>query len=381
MASHFWLPLRAPGPKTYRSLKAVCMLVLLGSSLRCYAQDSDSPSNADKASRPAQSARLSVLNGGRAPHDGRVADANTPPPATNAPAAASPFDRQDLNAGHWAFRAKQSQDATAPGAPRLGHASKRARPIAGDFNGDGLSDVALYLDGEWFIDLDGDGQWSDEDLYVRLGGPDDQPVVGDWDGDGKDDVGVFGNDAAEHPQPAQSPDAEHANANQPASAAATDSTPRQARVVQRTRDGETRSNEVDHVLVFDLPGAVAVAGDFNGDGVDTLAIFSNGHWFVDVDGDGRFDKADFEADFGAAGDYPVVGDFTGDGVDEIGIFRNGIWRIDTNGNHQLDDEDLAFEFGVLGDLPVVADFTDSASDQAAVYHSSSSEPSEESTKE
>ena len=49
-----------------------------------------------------------------------------------------------------------------------------------------------FLDGEWFIDINGNGRWDEEDIWLKLGTKGDQPVVGDWDGDGKDDIGIFG---------------------------------------------------------------------------------------------------------------------------------------------------------------------------------------------
>ena len=48
---------------------------------------------------------------------------------------------------------------------------------------------------------------------------------------------------------------------------------------------------------------------------------------------------------------PVVGDFNGDGIEEIAIFRDGKWIIDTNGNRQIDAADRVIEFGQAGDKP------------------------------
>jgi hypothetical protein len=70
--------------------------------------------------------------------------------------------------------------------------ARNAIPIAGDFNGDGRAEVGVFLDGDWFVDLNGNGLWDDEDLWAQLGNEGDKPVVGDWDGDGKDDIGIFG---------------------------------------------------------------------------------------------------------------------------------------------------------------------------------------------
>ncbi len=43
-------------------------------------------------------------------------------------------------------------------------------------------------------------------------------------------------------------------------------------------------------IVFDLPDAQPLAGDFNGDGYDEIALFVNGEWFVDLNGNGRWMK-------------------------------------------------------------------------------------------
>ncbi len=69
---------------------------------------------------------------------------------------------------------------------------KDAIPVVGDFRGDGASELGFYVDGQWFIDLNGNGRWDAGDLWARLGTRDDQPVVGDWNGDGKDDIGIYG---------------------------------------------------------------------------------------------------------------------------------------------------------------------------------------------
>ena len=65
-------------------------------------------------------------------------------------------------------------------------------PVTGDFNGDGITDIAVYIDGQWFIDLNGDGKWDSGDLWAQLGTENDIPVTGDWDADGKTDIGIYG---------------------------------------------------------------------------------------------------------------------------------------------------------------------------------------------
>ena len=64
-------------------------------------------------------------------------------------------------------------------------------PLTGDFNGDGIEEIAVYRDGSWWIDIDGNRQLDAADLNYQMGGADDHPIVGDWDGDGIDEPGLY----------------------------------------------------------------------------------------------------------------------------------------------------------------------------------------------
>ena len=65
-------------------------------------------------------------------------------------------------------------------------------PVVGDYNGDGVCDIGVFIDGQWFLDLNGNGRWDEGDLWAQLGSDDDLPVTGDWDADGKTDIGIYG---------------------------------------------------------------------------------------------------------------------------------------------------------------------------------------------
>ena len=128
---------------------------------------------------------LSIINGGfpRGMRNGE--------PVEEAQVAAQ-ADR--LNVYAWSVRGlKASTWHIVSTNPRKDAATQRmvfdlpgAQPLAGDFNGDGFDELALFLDGEWFIDINANGRWDENDIWLRLGKKGDQPVVGDWDGDGKD---------------------------------------------------------------------------------------------------------------------------------------------------------------------------------------------------
>ena len=102
------------------------------------------------------------------------------------------------------------------------------------------------------------------------------------------------------------------------------------RLVKRGATGLVFRNTIDHCFDLGTERGIAVAGDFNGDGVDTVAIFRDGHWTIDANGDGQMNDGDIEQDFGQADDRPIAGDFDGDGVDEIGVYRDGNWLISTD---------------------------------------------------
>jgi len=247
-----------------------------------------------------------------------------------------------------------------------------ARPLAGDFDGDGDDEVAVFLDGVWFIDMNGNGVWDEGDLWASLGDAADQPVAGDWDGDGKADIGIFGpawiGDAkaisAEPGQPdaQNAPDGRYKNVPPALADAAIGH-----RTMKRTESGRLRSDLIDHVFRYGTDGDRAVVGDWNGDGVATIGVFRDGTWYLDVDGNGRWSEHDIKIGFGRAGDVPVPGDWNGDGITNLGVYRNGTWYVDSNSNMQIDAHDKVFELGGLHDKPTVGDFDGDGVDQPAVY--------------
>ncbi|MEZ5584680.1 MAG: hypothetical protein R3F37_19625 [Candidatus Competibacteraceae bacterium] len=60
------------------------------------------------------------------------------------------------------------------------------RPVSGDWNNDGFSDIGVYRNGTWLLDLNGNRKWDGcaTDGCFPFGAPSDFPVVGDWNNDG-----------------------------------------------------------------------------------------------------------------------------------------------------------------------------------------------------
>ena len=132
---------------------------------------------------------LSVVNAGwpRSVTRGRRALSNF----TSAPIDAAgwqnvPLDAGAVDAGQ--VRGRQRRRSCA----RKCSAIRTAMPVTGDFNGDGVCDIGVFIDGHWFLDLNGNGRWDEGDLWAKLGTEGDLPVTGDWDGDGKTDIGIYG---------------------------------------------------------------------------------------------------------------------------------------------------------------------------------------------
>ncbi|HWA98245.1 MAG TPA: SdrD B-like domain-containing protein [Pirellulales bacterium] len=271
----------------------------------------------------------------------------------------------------WKLRTVEDDDQVS--VTELVFGINGALPVTGDYNGDGRTDIGVFVDGQWLIDLNGNGAWDKDDLWAKLGYADDLPATGDWDGDAKTDIAIYGKAWPGDPNHIRydpglpNPDnrllAQRERNVPPKPHMATYG----VRAMQRTSGGKVRSDLIDHVFNYGAPGDRPVAGNFNGSGVDTIGVFRDGVWHLDQDGDGRFTKSDGSFTLGQAGDLPVVGDFNGDGVDELGVYRQGKWLIDINGDRQLDDRDMTVEFGGPLDLPVVGDWNGDGRDDLGVY--------------
>lgn len=59
--------------------------------------------------------------------------------------------------------------------------------VSGDYDGDKLTDVAVYRDGQWYVQKSSDGTL----LEAQLGRREDLPAQADYDGDGKTDFAVY----------------------------------------------------------------------------------------------------------------------------------------------------------------------------------------------
>lgn len=116
---------------------------------------------------------------------------------------------------------------------------------------------------------------------------------------------------------------------------------------------------------FGVPGDTPLLGDWDCDGLDTVALYRESTGLVYLRNSNDFGVADRQFFFGIPGDVPVAGDWNGDGCDTLGIFRDGRFFL----NNQLDTSfaDLDFYFGAPGDRPIAGDFNGDGRDTVGVH--------------
>jgi hypothetical protein len=114
---------------------------------------------------------------------------------------------------------------------------------------------------------------------------------------------------------------------------------------------------------FGQPGDIALACDWNGDGVDTLGVFRSGVFYLtDTPGSGR---AETVFAFGQRGDQPVCGDWDGNKTETVGLFRAG--TVFLRNSNSTGIADGFFPFGDRGDTLVAGNWDGDAYDTIGVW--------------
>ncbi len=85
--------------------------------------------------------------------------------------------------------------APTDGLFSFGTGLTNALPVVGDWTGTGTTKIGVYDNGVWYLDLNGNGAWdgtpTDAMNIFGIGLVNALPVAGDWDGTGKSKIGIY----------------------------------------------------------------------------------------------------------------------------------------------------------------------------------------------
>ena len=119
----------------------------------------------------------------------------------------------------------------------------------------------------------------------------------------------------------------------------------------------------DISLNFGMPGDYPVAGDWDGNGTDTIGVYRNGVFYLRNSNTVGF--ADLQFAFGTPGDQPLAGDWNGDGIVTVGVYRNGVFSL--RNSNSAGAPDLTFSLGNPGDVGISGDWNGDGLDTTGVF--------------
>jgi FtsP/CotA-like multicopper oxidase with cupredoxin domain len=184
----------------------------------------------------------------------------------------------DLNGnGIWDGTPTDAQYSFGIGIPN-------AIPVTGDWNGSGPTKIGVYINGTWYLDLNGNGAWDGTPTDARysfgIGVANAIPVTGDWTGTGTTKIGIYKTGSW---------------------------------YVDLNGNGAWDGTPTDALYSFGggIANAIPVTGDWTGNGKTKIGIYTNGTWYSDLDGNGAWDGPSIDAQYlfgnGVPGAVPVIG--------------------------------------------------------------------------
>lgn len=221
----------------------------------------------------------------------------------------------------------RDSNSTGPANQVIGFGQSGDQPITGDWTGTGLDRPGVFRPstGQFILQIS-----ALKTITVNFGGSVNIAVAGDWDGNGIDTPGVF------NPQ----------NGDW---------------FLTNGINGTNVNNSFppsDFVFTFGQNGDTPIAGDWDGNGSDSVGLFRGGKstFFLSNGFQGSIDITPFI--FGGVGSKPLAGDWNGDGIATIGAFNpnTGVMSLKNTNNAGNGVGDLVFNFGQNGDIPLAGDW-------------------------
>lgn len=144
-----------------------------------------------------------------------------------------------------------------------------AKPICGDWDGDGVDTVGIFSGGNWY--LRNSNTQGTADTAFTFGASDGRPVVGNWDGSGNDGIGVITVGSS---------------------------------LIWNLKNA-TSSGAADYTISYGGNSGTPIAGDWDGNGTTTVGVVYDGSkWELRNTNDNGAPQASFA--FGQQGMTPVA---------------------------------------------------------------------------
>lgn len=134
---------------------------------------------------------------------------------------------------------------------------------------------------------------------------------------------------------------------------------------------ENAGGVADFILPFMRGDDQPVAGDWNGDGIDTVGVYRTSLGVFILNNQNTDNFPDMYVRFADSGGVPVAGDFNGDGVDSLGLYRDGVFMLRNSNTSGFPDIFIFFGDSSL-DLPVIGDWDGDSIDTPGLWRASSS---------
>jgi hypothetical protein len=199
-------------------------------------------------------------------------------------------------------------------------------PFMGDWDCDGIDTPGLYRRSDGFVYLRNSNTQGVADIRYFFGNPADIPIAGDFDGDGCDTVSLY--------RPSEG----------------------KAYIINRLGSGEAGVGVAEISYYFGNPGDKPFAGDFDGDGVDTVGLHRESTGLVYFRNTHTQGVADHDFVFGNPADLLVAGDWTGVGFSTPALFRPDEARFFFRHTNTQGIADSSFLLGNPGWLPIAGSF-------------------------
>lgn len=121
-------------------------------------------------------------------------------------------------------------------------------------------------------------------------------------------------------------------------------------------------------FVYGVAGDKPIAGDWDGDGIDSLGIYRNGTFYLR--NSNTTGAANIVFAFGASGDLPIAGDWNGDGIDTVGVYRSSTGVFFLRNSNSAGPADVSFVLGNPGDVPIAGDWNGDGTTTTGVFRPS-----------